>query len=50
MMLIEKYRHCVAMVDRHHRPLWSRYSRKRKSWIAKRDRAGRQLKRLWARL
>jgi hypothetical protein len=50
MMLIEKYRRCVAMVDRHQIYRWQWDSRKRKSWIAKRDRAGRQLKRLWARL
>ena len=46
----EKYERCVAMVDRHHLHLWSCYSRKRKSWMSKRDRAERQLKRLWARL
>jgi hypothetical protein len=49
-MLIEKYRRCVALIDRHQIYRWQWDGRKRKSWIAKRDRAARQLKRQLAQL
>jgi hypothetical protein len=45
LSLQDKYNRAVRMVDRHHTRLYSYLNPRRKKWIAKRDRALRQLRR-----